>query len=43
MPVAASGRLRPGGKWYEYPQREFEFYDDPVDDATGKSRSETGQ
>ncbi|RZN40397.1 hypothetical protein FEK48_13160 [Escherichia sp. E2593] len=26
----------PGGKWYEYPQREFEFYDDPVDDATGK-------
>ena len=20
----------PGGKWYEYPQREFEFYDDPV-------------
>lgn len=26
----------PGGAWYEYPQREFEFYDDPVDDATGK-------
>ncbi len=26
----------PSGKWYEYPQREFEFYDDPVDDATGK-------
>ena len=26
----------PGGEWYEYPQREFEFYDDPVDDATGK-------
>ena len=26
----------PGGTWYEYPQREFEFYDDPVDDATGK-------
>lgn len=26
----------PGGKWYEYPQREFEFYDDPVSDATGK-------
>lgn len=26
----------PGGKWYEYPQREFEFYDDPVNDATGK-------
>ena len=26
----------PGGKWYEYPQREFEFYDDSVDDATGK-------
>ncbi|HCM3125518.1 TPA: hypothetical protein N3F75_004949 [Klebsiella aerogenes] len=26
----------PGGKWYEYPQREFEFYDDPVEDATGK-------
>lgn len=26
----------PGGSWYEYPQREFEFYDDPVDDATGK-------
>ena len=26
----------PGGNWYEYPQREFEFYDDPVDDATGK-------
>ncbi|HGW1252719.1 hypothetical protein B6I54_04680 [Klebsiella pneumoniae] len=26
----------PGGQWYEYPQREFEFYDDPVDDATGK-------
>lgn len=26
----------PGGKWYEYPQRQFEFYDDPVDDATGK-------
>lgn len=26
----------PGGKFYEYPQREFEFYDDPVDDATGK-------
>lgn len=26
----------PGGKWYEYPQREFEFYDNPVDDATGK-------
>lgn len=23
----------PGGKWYEYPQREFEFYDDPVDDG----------
>ncbi|TNV22123.1 hypothetical protein FH968_04410 [Buttiauxella sp. B2] len=22
-------------KLYEYPQREFEFYDDPVDDATG--------
>lgn len=26
----------PGGQWYEYPQREFEFYDDPVEDATGK-------
>lgn len=26
----------PGGKWYEYPQREFEFYDDQVNDATGK-------
>ena len=26
----------PGGKWYEYPQREFEFYDDPVNDSTGK-------
>lgn len=26
----------PGSAWYEYPQREFEFYDDPVDDATGK-------
>ncbi|AYC20064.1 hypothetical protein DZA65_03189 [Dickeya dianthicola] len=26
----------PGGKFYEYPQREFEFYDDPVNDATGK-------
>lgn len=26
----------PGGKWYEYAQREFEFYDDPVNDATGK-------
>ncbi|ELY4417408.1 hypothetical protein SMZ51_001970 [Cronobacter sakazakii] len=26
----------PGGQFYEYPQREFEFYDDPVDDATGK-------
>lgn len=26
----------PGGKWYEYPQREFEFYDEPVTDATGK-------
>lgn len=26
----------PDGEWYEYPQREFEFYDDPVDDATGK-------
>lgn len=26
----------PGGKFYEYPQREFEFYDDPVEDATGK-------
>ncbi|WP_105668957.1 hypothetical protein [Cronobacter dublinensis] len=26
----------PGSDWYEYPQREFEFYDDPVDDATGK-------
>lgn len=26
----------PGGQWYEYPQREFEFYDDPVNDATGK-------
>lgn len=26
----------PGGNWYEYPQREFEFYDDPVNDATGK-------
>ena len=26
----------PGGRWYEYPQREFEFYDDPVEDATGK-------
>lgn len=26
----------PGGKWYEYPQREDEFYDDPVKDATGK-------
>ncbi|EPU4812673.1 hypothetical protein ACVXD3_003676 [Klebsiella aerogenes] len=25
----------PGGQWYEYPQREFEFYDDPVEDATG--------
>jgi len=25
----------PGGEFYEYPQREFEFYDDPVDDATG--------
>ncbi|EOC1317149.1 hypothetical protein ACI09J_001771 [Cronobacter turicensis] len=25
----------PGGKFYEYPQREFEFYDDPVEDATG--------
>ncbi|GKX40035.1 hypothetical protein SOASR014_37740 [Pectobacterium carotovorum subsp. carotovorum] len=24
-----------GGKLYEYPQREFEFYDDPVDNATG--------
>ena len=23
------------GHLYEYPQREFEFYDDPVDDATG--------
>ncbi|MFH2493707.1 hypothetical protein ABK713_11100 [Klebsiella aerogenes] len=26
----------PGGQWNEYPQREFEFYDDPVEDATGK-------
>ncbi|EBA4875331.1 hypothetical protein JKB30_002941 [Salmonella enterica] len=26
----------PGGKWYEYPQCEFEFYDYPVEDATGK-------
>ena len=26
----------PGGQWYEYPQREFEFYDDSVTDATGK-------
>lgn len=26
----------PGGLWYEYPQREFEFYDDSVTDATGK-------
>ena len=26
----------PGGKYYEYLQREFEFYDDPVDNATGK-------
>lgn len=26
----------PGGQWYEYPQREFEFYDDSVADATGK-------
>lgn len=26
----------PGGTWYEYPQREDEFYDDPVSDATGK-------
>lgn len=26
----------PGGQWYEYPQREFEFYDDQVNDATGK-------
>lgn len=26
----------PGGKFYEYAQREFEFYDDPVQDATGK-------
>ncbi|EAS1718289.1 hypothetical protein NW19_06795 [Salmonella enterica] len=26
----------PGGKWYEYPQCEFKFYDDPVEDATGK-------
>lgn len=26
----------PGGQWYEYAQREFEFYDDPVEDATGK-------
>lgn len=26
----------PGGQWYEYPQREFEFYDNPVADATGK-------
>ncbi|EPK2630895.1 hypothetical protein MEE47_000110 [Klebsiella aerogenes] len=26
----------PGGQWYEYPQREFEFYDDPVEYATGK-------
>lgn len=25
----------PNGKLYEYPQREFEFYDDPVDNATG--------
>lgn len=25
-----------GGKLYEYAQREFEFYDDPVRDATGK-------
>lgn len=25
----------PGGQWYEYPQREFEFYDDPVEGATG--------
>lgn len=37
--VAASRGIwasTPGGKWYEYPQREFEFYDDPVTDATGK-------
>ncbi|CAM6199002.1 hypothetical protein ESCOCK430B_00675 [Escherichia coli] len=26
----------PSGEWYEYPQREDEFYDDPVKDATGK-------
>lgn len=26
----------PGGRFYEYAQREFEFYDDPVQDATGK-------
>lgn len=25
----------PGGKMYEYPQREFEFYDDPVSNKTG--------
>lgn len=25
----------PGGKMYEFPQREFEFYDDPVDKKTG--------
>lgn len=25
----------PGGKLYEYPQREYEFYDDPVADKTG--------
>lgn len=25
----------PGGKMYEYPQREFEFYDDPVANRTG--------
>lgn len=25
----------PGGKMYEYPQREFEFYDDPVSNRTG--------
>lgn len=25
----------PGGKMYEYPQREFEFYDDPVANKTG--------
>lgn len=25
----------PGGKLFEYAQREFEFYDDPVDNASG--------